>query len=98
MYYFWGHSDVVIFPQNTTTSFAEVAVACAEAAMSSRPKWGIMYFMYDWFSAIRTDLVRQVSFFVFFQVSPVNLLKCSHQMSMQRSHHVIIIIIIETEA
>ena len=64
-YYFWGHSDVVVFPQNATVPFAEVAVACAEAAMSAKPNWGIMYFMYDWFSAIRTDLVRQVSLFAF---------------------------------
>ncbi|CAL8471123.1 g10665 [Coccomyxa elongata] len=67
-YYFWGHSDVVVFPQNTTTSFAEVAVACAEAAMSAKPNWGIMYFMYDWFSAIRTDLVRQVQYDTFITV------------------------------
>ena len=64
-YYFWGHSDVVVFPQNATVPFAEVAVACAEAAMSAKPNWGIMYFMYDWFSAIRTDLVRQVSLSAF---------------------------------
>ncbi|BDA45280.1 hypothetical protein COCOBI_07-0670 [Coccomyxa sp. Obi] len=67
-YYFWGHSDVVVFPQNATTSFAEVAVACAEAAMSAKPNWGIMYFMYDWFSAIRTDLVRQVQYDTFITV------------------------------
>ncbi|KAK9901260.1 hypothetical protein WJX75_002993 [Coccomyxa subellipsoidea] len=67
-YYFWGHSDVVVFPQNTTTSFADVAVTCAEAAMSAKPNWGIMYFMYDWFSAIRTDLVRQVQYDTFITV------------------------------
>lgn len=64
-YYFWGHSDVAVFPQNATMSFADVAVSCADAATSAIPNWGIMYFMYDWFSAIRTDLVRQVNPFLY---------------------------------
>lgn len=64
----------MVFPQNATTSFAEVAVACADAAMSAKPHWGIMYFMYDWFSAIRTDLVRQVSPFVSLRASAVSVL------------------------
>lgn len=28
--------------------------------MEHHPHWGIHYFAYDWFSAIRTSLVRQV--------------------------------------
>jgi hypothetical protein len=28
--------------------------------MQERPDWGILYFAYDWFSAIRTDLVKKV--------------------------------------
>ena len=29
--------------------------------MESDPNWGILYFAYDWFSAIRTDLVKEVN-------------------------------------
>ncbi len=33
-----------------------------EHVMDQHPNWGIHYFAYDWFSAIRTSLVRQVCF------------------------------------
>ena len=33
--------------------------SCMETAMVAKPHWGVVYFQYDWFSAIRTDLVRQ---------------------------------------
>jgi hypothetical protein len=59
-YYFWGHSDVAVLAAEANASFAADVLACMEAAMSAAPTWGIMYFAYDWFSAIRTDLVRQV--------------------------------------
>ena len=36
--------------------------------MEAEPKWGILYFTYDWFSAIRTDLVREVQYDTFITV------------------------------
>ena len=60
-YYFWGHSDVAVLARDESASFADDVIACVESSFKSRPKWGIIYFNYDWFSAIRTDLVRQVS-------------------------------------
>ena len=36
--------------------------------MEAEPKWGILYFTYDWFSAIRTDLVREVKYDTFITV------------------------------
>ena len=59
-YYFWGHSDVAVLGKDESASFADDVIACVEASFKSRPNWGIIYFNYDWFSAIRTDLVRQV--------------------------------------
>ncbi len=61
-YYFWGHSDVAVMGKNSSASFGADVVACTESLMTTNPDWGILYFAYDWFSAIRTDLVRQVSF------------------------------------
>ena len=60
-YYFWGHADVAVLAKDESASFADDVIACVESSFKSRPKWGIIYFHYDWFSAIRTDLVRQVS-------------------------------------
>ncbi|KAK9901229.1 hypothetical protein WJX75_001484 [Coccomyxa subellipsoidea] len=36
--------------------------------MEHHPHWGIHYFAYDWFSAIRTSLVRQVKYDTFITV------------------------------
>ena len=36
--------------------------------MEAEPKWGILYFTYDWFSAIRTDLVCEVKYDTFITV------------------------------
>ena len=36
--------------------------------MELEPRWGILYFTYDWFSAIRTDLVREVMYDTFITV------------------------------
>ena len=33
---------------------------CMDHVMEHHPHWGIHYFAYDWFSAIRASLVRQV--------------------------------------
>ena len=41
---------------------------CVERVMEAEPKWGILYFTYDWFSAIRTDLVREVQYDTFITV------------------------------
>ena len=59
-FYFWGHSDVALLAASGNSSFGADALECVEAAYASAPDWGILYFAYDWFSAIRTDLVRQV--------------------------------------
>ena len=59
-YYFWGHADVAVLAKDESASFADDVVACVESSFKSRPKWGVIYFHYDWFSAIRTDLMRQV--------------------------------------
>ena len=60
VYYFWGHSDAAVLARDESALFADDVIACVESSFKSRPKWGIIYFNYDWFSAIRTDLVRQV--------------------------------------
>lgn len=60
-YYFWGHADVAVIGKDESASFADDVIACVESSLKSRPNWGIIYFHYDWFSAIRTDLVRQVT-------------------------------------
>jgi hypothetical protein len=31
-----------------------------DRVMAMRPNWGIVFFRYDWFSAIRTEMVKQV--------------------------------------
>jgi hypothetical protein len=59
-YYFWGHSDVAALGQDSFAAFGRDVVACIESLMTANPDWGIVYFAYDWFSAIRTDLVRKV--------------------------------------
>ena len=33
---------------------------CVDRVQAAEPKWGVLYFAYDWFSAIRTDMVREV--------------------------------------
>ena len=36
--------------------------------MEERPKWGILFFHYDWFSAVRTDVVRECKYDTFITV------------------------------
>ena len=36
--------------------------------MEAEPRWGILYFSYDWFSAIRTDMAREVKYDTFITV------------------------------
>ena len=59
-FYFWGHSDVALLAASNNSSYGADALECVAAAYANAPDWGILYFAYDWFSAIRTDLVRQV--------------------------------------
>ena len=33
---------------------------CVDRVQAMEPRWGVLYFAYDWFSAIRTDMVREV--------------------------------------
>ena len=42
------------------TCWRALGPSCVEAAMAAEPHWGVLWFAYDWFSAIRTDAVRQV--------------------------------------
>ena len=37
-----------------------VQCRCMDRVQAMEPKWGVLYFAYDWFSAIRTDMVREV--------------------------------------
>lgn len=74
-YYFWGHSDVAVMGKNSSASFGRDVVACAESLMATHPDWGIVYFAYDWFSAIRTDLVRKVCT-PFHLTRPMPVLEC----------------------
>lgn len=71
-YYFWGHSDVAVMGRNSSASFGRDVVACVESLMTKYPDWGILYFAYDWFSAIRTDLVRQVRFTLCTELNPID--------------------------
>lgn len=41
---------------------------CIERASVSHPSWGILLFAHDWFSAIRTPLVRKVKYDTFITV------------------------------
>ncbi|BDA45364.1 hypothetical protein COCOBI_07-1510 [Coccomyxa sp. Obi] len=67
-YYFWGHADVALVASNASASFAEEVLQCMDHVMDHHPDWGILYFKYDWFSAIRTSLVRQVKYDIFITV------------------------------
>ncbi|EIE20118.1 hypothetical protein COCSUDRAFT_57844 [Coccomyxa subellipsoidea C-169] len=67
-YYFWGHADVALMASNATATFSEEIFRCMEHVMDQHPNWGIHYFAYDWFSAIRTSLVRQVKYDTFVTV------------------------------
>ena len=37
-----------------------VQCRCMDRVQAMEPKWGVLYFAYDWFSAIRTDMAREV--------------------------------------
>jgi hypothetical protein len=39
-----------------------------ERVMATRPKWGVLYFAYDWFSAVRTEVVRDIRYDTFITV------------------------------
>ncbi|BDA45278.1 hypothetical protein COCOBI_07-0650 [Coccomyxa sp. Obi] len=67
-FFFWGHSDVALLASNATAVFAEEAMACLERVMEERPKWGVLFFHYDWFSAVRTDVVREFKYDTFITV------------------------------
>ena len=58
-YYFWGHADVAIGGENEAL-LADELRACAESAHKSHPKWGVISVNGSSFSAIRTDVMRQV--------------------------------------
>jgi hypothetical protein len=50
---------VALLSTSANASFGADALECVAAAYANAPDWGVLYFAYDWFSAIRTDLVRQ---------------------------------------
>lgn len=45
--------------------FIVVVCRCMDRVMAEDSQWGIMFFRHDWFSAVRTDVVRQVRFDTF---------------------------------
>ena len=59
-YYFWGHADVAIEGEDESALLAEELRACAESAHRSHPKWGVISMNGSFFSAIRTDVMREV--------------------------------------
>ncbi|CAL8471124.1 g10666 [Coccomyxa elongata] len=67
-FFFWGHSDVALLASNATTLFAEEVMACMEKVMAEEADWGVVFFRYDWFSAVRTEVVRVVRYDTFITV------------------------------
>ena len=69
-FYFWGHADVALVSSGPNTTFSADVMACMERAMTMPQfaDWGILYFGYDWFSAIRTEVVRTVRYDTFITV------------------------------
>lgn len=43
-------------------------MACMEKAMAEEADWGVVFFRYDWFSAVRTEVVRVVRYDTFITV------------------------------
>ena len=63
--------------------------SCMEKVMKAEPDWGILYFAYDWFSAIRTDMVRKVQYDIFIVVygsGECHLAFHHYLQSLHRSH------------
>jgi hypothetical protein len=58
-FYFWQHADVVIFSSGNTSSFAERALATVRDAPAD---WAVIFFAYDWFSAIKTSITRRFKY------------------------------------
>ena len=50
----------VSFCWNDTERRQSCARRCVDRVQAVEPRWGVLYFAYDWFSAIRTDMVREV--------------------------------------
>ena len=44
----------------TLRDASHVRRRCVDRVQAMEPRWGVLYFAYDWFSAIRTDMVREV--------------------------------------
>lgn len=40
-------------------------MACMENVIAGRPRWGMVFFHSDWFSATRTDVVREIRYDTF---------------------------------
>ena len=59
-YYFWGHADVAIGGEGEPALLADELHACAESAHKSHPRWGVISMNGTFFSAIRTDAMREV--------------------------------------
>ena len=59
--YFWGHADVEIGGKDEPVSLADELHACAESAHKSHPRWGVISVNGSFFSAVRTDVMREVS-------------------------------------
>ena len=39
-----------------------------DKVVAERPKWGVVFFRYDWFSATRTEIVREIKYDTFITV------------------------------
>ena len=59
------------------------ACRCVDRVQAMEPRWGVLYFAYDWFSAIRTDMVREVR-----HVFPLlsRTLSCTHPAYLHHLH------------
>ncbi|KAK9901354.1 hypothetical protein WJX75_008200 [Coccomyxa subellipsoidea] len=67
-FFFWGHSDVALLASNASALFAQEVMACMDKVVAERPKWGVVFFRYDWFSATRTEVVREIKYDTFITV------------------------------
>ncbi|KAK9815537.1 hypothetical protein WJX72_005354 [[Myrmecia] bisecta] len=72
-YYFWGHSDTIGLASAPDKLFADEVMRSMEVLQATEPRWGIAFFSSDWleadwFSAMRTDMVRELQYDTFVQV------------------------------
>lgn len=57
----------VRYSKNSCQTAGQV-MECMEKVMATKPKWGIVFFNYDWFSAVRIEVAREIRYDTFITV------------------------------